>query len=306
MREFDVISVGDAVVDISIKIDRLPRSDDKVLGKKLSQQIGGTAANSACVCGSLGLRTAALSQVGYDSIGELIIGEYSKYGVDTRFVKKIEGYEPNQAIIFVDESGEKSLVFVESSGYDFPVSEISNAFKSASYVYTMPGNVDKFIALSSIAKQNNAKVVVDIEPTVIKNDNDLAKILEGASIAFFNLDGFITATGNPPSEQMLYELALQYDLLGVIVTRGSLGVVAHVDGLYETFCGFEVPVIDTTGAGDTFNAAFMYSIINTMPLHRALRFACAAAAISISAYGAKGCVPTVVEIEDFLKQLSKD
>ncbi|WGB66589.1 carbohydrate kinase family protein [Escherichia coli] len=63
-----------------------------------------------------------------------------------------------------------------------------------------------------------------------------------------------------------------------------------------------IPIIDTTGAGDTFNGAFVYSLIKNMPLIEALKFASATAAINITALGARGHLATPSEVNLFLSQ----
>jgi ribokinase/sulfofructose kinase len=91
-----------------------------------------------------------------------------------------------------------------------------------------------------------------------------------------------------------------YQLDGVVVTLGKDGAIAFVNGEYASYSGFNVPVVDTTGAGDTFNASFLYTQINKMPLSTGLEFACAAAAISVGAVGPKGNVPTLDKVAEFL------
>lgn len=300
MKRYDVLAVGDANVDMTLKVDRLPKQDDKVLGIKIAEQVGGTVANSACVCGSLGLKTATLARVADDKYGVKVMDEYVKYNVDLKFVFQPEGYEQSTAIIMLDDSGEKSLIFVPSSSYEFNDELVVVAVASSRYLYTMPGNLDRFKEIAEIAKSNATKVVVDIEPTIVNQDGDLDIILTGADLVYFNKEGFKKATGKDASKDALVSMVESYQLDGVVVTLGKDGAIAFVNGEYASYSGFNVPVVDTTGAGDTFNASFLYTQINKMPLSTGLEFACAAAAISVGAVGPKGNVPTLDKVAEFL------
>ncbi|MDC5706185.1 carbohydrate kinase family protein [Vibrio europaeus] len=300
MKLYDVLAVGDANVDMTLKVERLPKQDDKVLGVKIAEQVGGTVANSACVCGSLGLKTATLARVADDKYGIKVLDEYVKYNVDLKFVFQPKGYEQSTAIIMLDDSGEKSLIFVPSSNYEFNEELVVVAVANSRYLYTMPGNLEKFKVLAEIAKNNATKVVVDIEPTIVNEDGDLDIILTGADLVYFNKEGFKKATGLGPSKDALVSMVESYQLDGVVVTLGKDGVIAFVNGEFGSYLGFNVPVVDTTGAGDTFNASFLYTQINKMPLLSGLEFACAAAAISVSSVGPKGNVPTLEKVAEFL------
>ena len=300
MKRYDVLAVGDANVDMTLKVDRLPKQDDKVLGIKIAEQVGGTVANSACVCGSLGLKTATLARVADDKYGIKVLDEYVKYNVDLKFVFQPEGYEQSTAIIMLDESGEKSLIFVPSSIYEFNEELVVAAVASSRYLYTMPGNLEKFKELAKIAKNSSTKVVVDIEPTIVNEDGDLDIILTGADLVYFNKEGFKKATGQDASKDALTSMVESYQLDGVVITLGKDGAIAFVNGEYGSYPGFNVPVVDTTGAGDTFNASFLYTQINKMPLRSGLEFACAAAAISVGSVGPKGNVPSLDKVAEFL------
>ncbi|MFV8406295.1 carbohydrate kinase family protein [Vibrio harveyi] len=300
MKLYDVLAIGDANIDMTLKVDRLPKQDDKVIGVKIAEQVGGTVANSACVCGSLGLKTATLARVADDKYGIKVLDEYVKHSVDLKFIFQPNGYEQSTAIIMLDDSGEKSLIFVPSSNYEFNEELVEVAIASSQYIYTMPGNLDTFKALAEVAQSKKTKVVVDIEPTIVNEEGDLDIILTGSDLVYFNKEGFLKATGQDASEATLVSMVEHYQLDGIVVTLGKDGAIAFVNGEYSSYPGFNVPVVDTTGAGDTFNASFLYAQINKIPLDSGLEFACAAAAISVGYVGAKGSVPTLEKINEFI------
>ncbi|MGL4894489.1 MAG: PfkB family carbohydrate kinase, partial [Shewanella sp.] len=88
----------------------------------------------------------------------------------------------------------------------------------------------------------------------------------------------------------------------VMITLGARGVWLSQQGQGELIAGFKVDATDTTAAGDTFNGAFVTALMEAMPLPRAIKFAHAAAAISVTRFGAQTSIPTRAEVEQFLSQ----
>lgn len=87
----------------------------------------------------------------------------------------------------------------------------------------------------------------------------------------------------------------------VVVTLGSRGAYALSQSGSAFQPAFHVPVVDTTGAGDCFHAACLFGLEQSWPLQQMLRFASAAAALSVQAEGARGLLPDRQQVEDFLK-----
>ncbi|HDL3362367.1 TPA: ribokinase, partial [Mannheimia haemolytica] len=88
----------------------------------------------------------------------------------------------------------------------------------------------------------------------------------------------------------------------VLITLGSKGVFVSENGVGKIVAGFRVQAVDTTAAGDTFNGALVTAMLEDKPLDQAIRFAHAAAAISVTRKGAQPSIPTRQETLDFLSQ----
>ncbi|HCM8099076.1 TPA: carbohydrate kinase family protein, partial [Klebsiella pneumoniae] len=87
IKKYDVVAVGSGNIDLVFRVPRLPGNDDKVVGKKISENVGGTVANSACMMSTLGLKVVSLSSAGDDRYGQLIVDDFNRHGVDTRYIK---------------------------------------------------------------------------------------------------------------------------------------------------------------------------------------------------------------------------
>ncbi len=165
----------------------------------------------------------------------------------------------------------------------------------------MPQNHAQFNTLAGIAQECQTEVMVDIEPTVGSNTEIMRHILAGATIASFNQFGFRAATGAEPSLEAARRL-LDAGPHTIVVTRGARGALAVTRETHAEQPGFDVPVVDTTGAGDTFNAAFVSATLRGLPLDERLRFASAAGALSVTGMGPRGRLATMEEVYTFLAQ----
>lgn len=302
MKKFDVIAIGNANIDLVFKTPRLPKNDDKVVGEKLLEGVGGTVANSACVMGRLGLKVASLSATGTDHYADKILKDFKRFHVSQEFIDIVPDLEANMAIIMLDSSGEKSLIYVPGKEPKASKTQYEHALSQCQIVYTMPGDVVEFEKFAGIAHQHQAHVVVDIEPHIADTPEKLNTILTHADVAFFNHDGFKSCVGVEPTKANLAELCQRYQLHTLVVTRGGEGAIAVNQWNTAEHAGYRVNIVDTTGAGDTFNAAFVYSLIQHDSLEKSLEFACACAAISVGYLGARGAIPTAEQVQAFIQQ----
>jgi len=300
MKKYDVVAVGSGNIDLVFRVPRLPRNDDKVVGKKISENPGGTVANSACMMATLGLKVASLSNAGDNSYGQMIVDDFKRHRVDTRYIKINAGQDPNMAIIILDESGEKSLIYAPGDNCEWDQATAFAAISESKIMYTMPGDLDKYTIQASYAHSQNTQVAVDIEPHIASNKEQLAKILNLADIAIFNQDGFTASCHCDPEWRVLHALRRKYSLSALVVTCGAEGVIAVTAQEEARHPGFKIPVVDTTGAGDTFNASFIYAWVNNYKLAPAIEFASAAAALNIMKIGARGHLASIDEINHFI------
>jgi len=300
-RKIDVLAVGGVDVDLVLKVPELPSFDEKVMGELVGRLPGGTVANFACAASRLGLKVASFANIGDDQKGQAIIEDFQRYSVDTSLIQVVEGHESPFVVILIDPTGESAMVVVKTIDDKYPLDVAANIFSQTRMLYMMPNPRDQFLALAQLAHEHGTEVMVDIESTSVDDRSQLERILKQTDIANFNQDGFKAATGQEPSFEAMRTL-LDLGPHTVIVTRGKAGPLTVTANEEAEQAGFEVPVVDTTGAGDTFNAAFLRGTLRGEPLAKRLRFASAAAALSVMALGPRGHLPTPEEVEVFLEE----
>src|SRR4051794_9120803 len=264
-RTFDVLTIGGIDMDLVLTVPELPGPDLKVMGDLVGTMPGGPAANFACAASRLGLRVAALAEVGDDPAGRLIIDDFGSYGVDTSLIQIRPGGKTCFTIILIPPSGEKAIVIVPTFQPQYPLDQLRATFRQTRLIYLMPQNYDQFLVIARLAHECGAEVMIDVEPTVGANREMMRRILAEVDIASFNQYGFGAATGAAPSLEAAARLrdAVPHT---VVVTLGAGGALAVTRDQAAMQTGIAVQAVDTTGAGDTFNAAFISATVAGLPL----------------------------------------
>jgi len=301
-RVYDVLTIGGIDMDLVLTVPELPGADLKVFGNLVGNMPGGPAANFACAASRLGLRVSALAEVGEDQAGQMIIEDFASYGVDTSLIQVRPGGQTCFTIILIPPNGEKAIVIVPTFQPEYSLQRLSEALRQTRLIYLMPQNHEKFLAMARRAHESGAEVMIDVEPTVGANRTMMPQILAEVDIASFNQFGFSAATGEEPSLEAAQRL-IDTGPHTVVVTLGARGALVVTRDEAVAQAGFAVPAVDTTGAGDTFNAAFVSATLAGLPLVERLRFANGAGALSVTGMGPRGRLPTADEVWSFIGQM---
>ena len=299
-RKFDVLTIGGIDMDLVLTVPELPGPDLKVMGNLVGSMPGGPAANFACAASRLGLRVAALAEVGDDPAGQAIIDDFASYGVDTSMIQIRPGGKTCFTIILIPPSGEKAIVIVPTFRPEYPLDRLRATFCQTRLIYLMPQNAEQLLGIARLAHECGAEVMIDVEPTVGANHEMMRRILAEVDIASYNQFGFSAATGAAPSPEAAERL-LDAGPHTVVVTLGAGGALAVTREEVALQTGIAVQAVDTTGAGDTFNAAFVSATVAGLPLAERLRFANGAGALAVTGMGPRGCLPTANEVRSLLE-----
>jgi sugar/nucleoside kinase (ribokinase family) len=250
----------------------------------------------ACAASRLGLRTGLVSWVGDDAEGKLILADLRRFEVDVNYVAVTPDTTTNFTTILIDPSGEKAIVIVPTS-FDTLVLDppLVSYLSSARLVYSTAYDPDQFERIAAVVHAAGGRMSTDVEPVAGLQDETLQRVLTLVDIVFFDADALNTDQLEPVAEQVR---AAGPEL--VVITRGAQGALACDAGGVVYCPAFRVPVVDTTGAGDCFTAAFLTAYLRRLPLRQSLLYAHAAAALSIQGYGARRALPTDAQVRHFL------
>ncbi|MCA1325596.1 carbohydrate kinase family protein [Herbaspirillum sp. alder98] len=289
-REFDLLAFGDPVADIMLRADALPPVGGKTLGQSLGIWPGGTTANVACAAARLGLRSALFGRTGDDAYASLLRASLLGHAVDTRWLSSMAQTPSASAIAVLAPTGEKSIIYMPMPAAPVEAHGLAQALAQTRMMYAMPYDFDQFAGLCHQARQAGVRIAIDLEAAVAPDPGQMRRRAALADIVFFNEAGFLAGTGQPPTPDAMREV-LALGPGEVVVTLGAEGAVAINHGGHARHVAFPATVRDTTGAGDSFNAAYLCARLAGQALPEALRFACAAASCTVAALGARGGLP---------------
>ena len=309
MACLDVVAVRSACVDIVMKVPNLPKHDEKVMGTMVGWLPGGTMGNYACATSKLGLKTGWIGNLGDDFMTDIVLDDFAKFNVDTSAVDFHPGEANTFTAVMVDPTGEKAIVVVPVLNEPKRVSDKQMEYlRGARAIYAGPYDYEFFTNLAHDAQKADVLVATDIEDSSIVTKDNYKEILKSVDIAIFNAGGFKHVLGANALE--ISQKELQMELKGVMelgprlvaISLGGQGcIVADKTGVVRKR-GLKVDVVDTTGAGDTFNASLTAGFLWGWPVSDIAAFANGAGALAVTQFGGRGGLATKQEVLRFLNE----
>lgn len=297
-KDIDVLAVGGIDIDWLLKMPKLPSFDEKLRAEYLGQYPGGPVGNFACIASNMGLKVASVCTLGDDAGGKLLLEDFKDYGVDISYIRVDPEFITPFVVVIVDPTGEKAVIIPELNQKTATIIS-PEAIRRSKYVYMMGFDHHLFREIAAIAQPSGTKMMADIEPSEELMGEKIYDLLSLCDIASFNQQGFETAFDKSFSIDAVQNL-LDHGPEIVLVTRGAKGVVAASKDEVVEIDAYDVPVRDTTGAGDTFNAAFLFAKIQGYDLSKSVQFGNAASAILIQTIGTRTNLPKPDAIKSFI------
>jgi len=303
METYDVVGVGIACLDHNTTVTSVPKLDENVMITDYRKQMGGTVSTALATLQRLGLKTKYMGMLGDDENGKFILDNMRAEGIDMDSVRMVEGERSPFSFVMVDGmTSRRSIAFFPGCMFTVPADCIdAGVLKSARLLH-----VDIFTPAVRAAcdAARGAGVTISIEANVTYPGLD--ELLYGGDIFITSREVFALLVGEDEPVAMGKKAREEYNLDRVVVTLGPEGSVAVGEDEIVSSPGFEVEVADTTGAGDVFHGAYLYGHLMGWRCVRALRFANAAAAMMCTGQGGWADIPTLGEVEEFLRQQDKD
>ena len=252
---YDIVVIGSINADLVFKADKRPNPGETLIGKDFKTVPGGKGANQAVAASRLGAKVAILGCLGKDQNGVFLEENLENNNVETKYIKKTDDAPSGVAGIVLAE-GDNSIIVVPGANYKVDKEYIDK---------------NKETILNSKIVLLQLEIPVDVVKYVIEicSNSEVKTILNPAPIQKLDedtLDKLDYLTPNEHEFEILYgssneEKALKEQKNKLIITKGSQGVVFNRGDKIINIPSLEVDVIDTTGAGDTFNGAFAQSIV---------------------------------------------
>lgn len=290
-----VCIVGSINIDLVVLADRLPRPGETVLGGRFSVHDGGKGANQAVAAARAGALVTMIGAVGHDEYGRRALGALEAEGIDVSGVRQLDGEPTGVAIIAVGPRGENQIVVAPGANAAFTLDDADLERITASRVLLTNHEVPNGVIVPALRAASEAGVRSILNPAPARGIP--AEVLHIGPILTPNEHELVVAIGNDETEAALDELTARH-AGPIIVTQGPAGALLAQDGRRERFAGLLAPeVVDTTGAGDTFNGVLATWLAGGASLEDAIVAANAAASLSVGAAGAREGMPRRDAIE---------
>jgi sulfofructose kinase len=296
LSKVDLVGVGLNAIDTLIPLSDYPARGSKVEYRLANVLPGGQVATTVVACQQWGMRTRYVGKLGDDETAKLHHEEFARAGVETQLTIVPGGVSP-QSLILVDGAGERTVLCRRDERLVLLPSDLDREWIVNARALHVDGH-DTAAATVAAGWARAAGI-----PVI----GDLDELYPGVEELLENIDYLVVSRDFPcrlmaekDLEKALRGMHRRYGCVLAAATLGQEGVLAWNGKQLHHVSAYNVPVVDTTGAGDIFHAGFIYGLLQDWPLKQQLDFACAAAALNCMAVGARGGIQALAAIEELM------
>lgn len=300
-----ILVVGSANTDMVLQLDRLPRPGETVLGGEFKMAAGGKGANQAVGAARAGGRVMFVARLGRDAFGSQALAAWRADAIDVRHVVRDAAASSGVALIFVAPDGANCIGVAPGANARLCPADVLRAralFARADCVLLqLETPIETVLAAAELAERAGVPIILNPAParplpdallrrvTVLTPNETEAELLTGRRV--------VSEAEAAGAAQALRERGPA----NVIVTLGARGAYVASPEIRQLVTAYKVRPVDTTAAGDIFNGALAVALADGQPLLDAVRFAHAAAALSVTRLGAQPSAPTRRAIDRFMR-----
>lgn len=288
------VVVGSVNMDVVARVPRHPDSGETVLGTALTFAPGGKGANQAVAACRLGAATDLVGRVGSDTFADQLLEFLGQERVGTVGVRRHPGVATGTAIVVVDGAGDNTIVVIPGANHAVSREDVNGAAIGEGDVvlvqFELP--IDVVGATLDRAQQLGARTILNPAPA----QSAPADVLELPDVVVVNETELAFFTGTDDVVEGLRAMQRRRDQL-VIATLGADGVAALIEDEVMRVPGHDVPVIDTTGAGDCFVGGLAAAMCSWAETDEAIHFANLAASLAVQRHGAGIGMPRLSDVE---------
>lgn len=317
---YDIIGLGECLVDVVVD----PPGKDSV---HFEGRAGGAPVNVLACVSKLGLKTGFIGMLSNDALGKYLMKTLVDAGVCVRHAAVTSKYPTTLAIVSLDEKGDRSFSFyrnntsdvmLDKEDVDFSAIDKSRIFHFGSVSMTAEPSRSATLAAAAYAKKAGCLVSYDpnLRPSLWSSMEEAYRVihrgLEYADLVKVSEEELFFLTNAGTLEQGVEKLLGQYSFKLLALTLGPKGCSVYTKSKHFHSNTYDVKVVDTTGAGDTFWGAFLYKILSINKEISSLtddeivdiiHFSNAAGALTTTARGAIPALPSKYDIEYCIKNV---
>jgi ribokinase len=303
MNSPKVVVVGSSNTDMIIKMERIPRPGETIIGGDFFMAAGGKGANQAVAAARLGGEVTFVAKVGTDMFGKQAIENFKQEGINADFVVEAPENPSGVALIFVDQKGENSIAVASGANNSLADQDVTAAQgkleESDVLLLQLETPLDTVRHAARLAAEQGVTVILNPAParelddellsyiTVLTPNETETELLTGVKVV------------NEESGRAAAQVLRSRGVTNVVITLGSEGSLIVTEDQAIKVPTKEIEAMDTTAAGDCFNGALACALAEGKSLEEAARFANLAGALSATKMGAQPSLPTREELQQF-------
>lgn len=292
-----VCVIGSIAMDLVTKTNRIPNEGETIFGESFAITPGGKGANQAVAFARLcPNEVSMIGAVGNDPFGNSILNNFKENNVVFDGVK-ITSQTTGVAQITLFNNDNRIIIIPGANNMVFP-DHLDNFWKKVknSQLVILQNEIphETNLVIAKYCKEHGIKVLYNPAPAR-KTDREMIEYVDYFTPNEHECNELF------PDENI--EEILSEHSNRLIITLGSKGVMFHDGQMIQKIPAIKSQVVDTTGAGDTFNGAFAFGLIKNLSIRDSIRLAVVAAHLSVQKFGAQGGMPDLLEVESKLKEL---
>ena len=317
--KMDVVGFGALNLDKLFHVNRVAHEDEESYITGKSESCGGSAANTIVGLARLGIETGFIGKVATDREGSLLYNNLQNENINTGGVLVTDNGRSGTVNGFVDSNGQRALYVDPGVNDDINIDEVELDYINSAKVLHITSFVGKSDEKSIetqklVLNEISTKVSVSFDPGRLYTERGLdflENFLIRTDILLINQSELkLLTTGNiedsriSPEKNETQEIAekvqLEYGIDMVVVKMGNNGSYVTHNGKSHMANAFDVPCVDTTGAGDAFNAGFLHGYINGENIKKMALKGNYIASCCITEHGTTNGLPDLIKLEDII------
>jgi ribokinase len=309
LRTPRIAVVGSYATGLTLKVKRLPTMGETVLASGYRVDYGGKGSNQAVACARLGAEVVFIARIGEDMFGEMALRLYREEGIDVNFIYRNAEYPTGVGFILVEAATGNNCIALDPGANEFlsaaDVAQYDSSLDTAAVVLTqLEIPVETAAAALSRGRAKGAITILNPAPVrplpasvlqlvdVLTPNQTEAKVLTGRS-----------AEAKAEPEEVAHDL-IRAGVRQIVMTLGESGALVVTASSSKHIPAMQMHAVDTTGAGDAFNAGLATALASGESLTSAVEFAVIAGGLAVTKEGVIPSLPGREEVIQFYQQRS--
>jgi len=295
-----IVGIGACVMDTLVTLPCFPEEDTKLRANNTKNAGGGPVGTGLVAVSKLGENAEFLGVLSDDNGGKFLINDFEKYGVGTKNIEVIPGFQSFTSVVWLnEEKGTRTCVFDKGNLPELTLNDSQiDAIKNADLLMVDGNELSAAVEAAKIANENSTKVLYDAGGLY----EGVEKLLKYTDILIPSLEFSLAHTGCDNAESAAKKLYELYSPEVVVITCGNKGGILFDGNNIINYPIYPAEVVDSNGAGDVFHGAFAAGVVKGYSYEKCCHFASAVSGIKCMGIGARESAPDFETVKKYMKE----